>query len=32
MRLAELRAKAEINGGQVKRGRPAQLKGDEVAA
>ena len=32
LRLAELKAKAEANGGTVKRGRPAQLKGDELAA
>lgn len=32
LRLAELKAKAEANGGVVKRGRPAQAKGDEVAA
>ena len=32
LRLAELKAKAEANGGTVKRGRPAQAKGDEVAA
>jgi hypothetical protein len=32
IRLAELKAKAEANGGVVKRGRPAQVKGDEVAA
>jgi hypothetical protein len=31
IRLAELKAKAEANGGAVKRGRPAQVKGDEVA-
>jgi len=33
-RLAELKAKAEANGGQVKRGRPAQIKsdGNEIAA
>jgi hypothetical protein len=32
LRLAELKAKAEANGGTVRRGRPAQAKGDEVAA
>ena len=34
LRLAELKAKAEANGGVVKRGRPAQAKSDnnEVAA
>lgn len=32
LRLAELKAKAEANGGTVKRGRPAQIKGDELAA
>jgi len=34
IRLAELKAKAEANGGVVKRGRPAQSKSDnnEVAA
>jgi len=31
IRLAELKAKAEANGGAVKRGRPVQVKGDEVA-
>ena len=33
-RLAELKAKAEANGGAVKRGRPAKMKtdGSEVAA
>ncbi len=30
-RLAELAAKAEANGGVIKRGRPAANKGDEVA-
>jgi hypothetical protein len=30
-RLAELAAKAEANGGVVKRGRPAQIKNDEIA-
>ena len=34
IRLAELKAKAEANGGAVKRGRPAKIKADgsEVAA
>ena len=34
IRLAELKAKAEANGGAVKRGRPAKMKvdGSEVAA
>jgi hypothetical protein len=34
IRLAELKAKAEANGGAVKRGRPATIKADgsEVAA
>ena len=34
IRLAELKAKAEANGGAVKRGRPAKVKADgsEVAA
>ena len=34
IRLAELAAKAEANGGAVKRGRPAKIKvdGSEVAA
>jgi hypothetical protein len=34
LRLAELKAKAEANGGAVKRGRPATIKADgsEVAA
>jgi hypothetical protein len=34
IRLAELKAKAEANGGVVKRGRPTQVKSDnnEVAA
>ena len=34
IRLAELKAKAEANGGSVKRGRPAKIKADgsEVAA
>jgi hypothetical protein len=34
LRLAELKAKAEANGGDVKRGRPAKVKADgsEVAA
>jgi hypothetical protein len=34
LRLAELKAKAEANGGAVKRGRPVQVKndGNEVAA
>ena len=31
IRLAELKAKAELNGGVVKRGRPAKIT-DEVAA
>ena len=31
IRLAELKAKAELNGGVVKRGRPAKVT-DEVAA
>jgi hypothetical protein len=31
LRLAELKAKAELNGGAVKRGRPVQVKGDEIA-
>jgi hypothetical protein len=26
-----LKAKAELNGGAVKRGRPVQVKGDEIA-
>jgi hypothetical protein len=34
LRLAELKAKAEANGGAIKRGRPATIKADgsEVAA
>jgi hypothetical protein len=32
IRLNELAAKAKLNGGAVKRGRPAKVKTDEVAA
>ena len=31
IRLAELEAKAKLNGGVVKRGRPAMIKVEEVA-
>ena len=32
MRLADLEARRVANGGVIKRGRPAQVKADEVAA